>query len=67
MANTNQRKTPRLGTGALSPQATADRWGKSRQHIYNLIGDGTLRSFKVGRSRLISIKEIERIEQGGDQ
>ena len=51
--------------GALSPLELANRWGKSRQHIYDLIARNQIQSFKSGRSRLISMSEIERIEGGG--
>jgi excisionase family DNA binding protein len=52
--------------GALSPQELADRWGKSRQHIYDCLAEGQIMSFKSGRSRLISMSEVQRIE-GGDR
>ena len=63
----NQRQlNSSLQRGALSPAELAFRWGKSRQHIHDLIARNELRSFKSGRSRLISMSEIERIE-GGEQ
>jgi len=63
----NQSKATSLfSCGALSPAELAFRWGKSRQHIHDLIARNELRSFKSGRSRLISMSEIERIE-GGEQ
>lgn len=49
---------------ACSPTALANRWGCSRQTIYNMIRDGELRSFKVRNSRLILLSEIHRIENG---
>ena len=55
-----------LRRGALSPAELAFRWGKSRQHIHDLISRNELRSFKSGRSRLIPMSEIQRIE-GGEQ
>jgi excisionase family DNA binding protein len=61
----NQSKTVSAATrSALSPQELADRWGRSRQTIHNMIRDGELRSFKVRDSRLIPLAEIERIERG---
>ena len=63
----NQRQSNSLlKRGALSPAELAFRWGKSRQHIHDLITRNELRSFKTGRSRLISMSEIERIEGGGE-
>ena len=53
-----------VNRGALSPIELATRWGKSRQHIYDLIARGQIRSFKSGRSRLISMAEVERAESG---
>lgn len=49
---------------ALSPQELADRWGKTRATIHNMIRDGELHSFKARNSRLIPVAEIERIERG---
>ena len=49
---------------AVSPAALAQRWGKCRQTIYNMIDAGELHSFKVRNSRLIPLSEIERIEKG---
>jgi excisionase family DNA binding protein len=53
------------GRVAISPAHLAQRWGKCRQTIYNLITAGELHSFKVGNSVLIPHSEIERIERGG--
>lgn len=50
--------------GALSVAELAYRWGKSRQHIHNLIARNELRSFTSGRSRLISMSEVRRKEDG---
>ena len=50
----------------LTPRQLASRWGKCRQTIFNFIASGTLRTFKVGGSRLIPMAEIERIERGGE-
>lgn len=51
----------------LSPSALADRWGCSRQTVYNMIRKGQLRSFNIGTLRLILPDEIERIERGGEE
>jgi len=59
----NQPST-KVQRGALSPLELAIRWGQSRQHIYDLISLGAIRSFKSGRSRLIPMSEIERFESG---
>ena len=50
---------------ALSPIELATRWGNSRQHIYDLMKEGLLKSFRSGRHHRIPISEIERIERGG--
>ena len=63
MPNLNQSVAPEQ-RGAISPIELADRWGKSRQHIYDLIARGQLLSFTSGRSRLISMAEILRVESG---
>ena len=49
---------------AVSPANLAQRWGKCRQTIYNMIDAGELHSFKVRNSRLIPLSEVERIERG---
>jgi excisionase family DNA binding protein len=57
------REVPRL---ALSLSEAATALGFSRQHIYNLIAAGKLRSVSLGRSRRIAVSEIERVLSGGD-
>lgn len=54
-----------VSRGALSPLELATRWGQSRQHVYDIIARGEIRSFKSGRSTLIPVSEIERLEKGG--
>jgi excisionase family DNA binding protein len=49
---------------ALSPIELAARWGNSRQHIYDLMREGQLKSFRSGRHHRIPISEIERFERG---
>lgn len=39
---------------ALSPDLAARRMGVSTRSIYNLIASGDLKSFKVGKRRLIT-------------
>ena len=56
---TNQ--TPRA---ALSPAELCERWGVTRQTIYNMFQSDQLHSFKVRNCRLIPLVEIERIEKG---
>jgi excisionase family DNA binding protein len=64
MANRSPQKIT-LPRSAFSAQELAERWGMTRQFIYNQINLGRLKSFKAGRSRLIPLTEIERIERGG--
>ena len=54
-------KIPRTAYSALE---LANRWGKTRQFIYDQITAGKIKSFKAGRSRLIPLSEIDRIERG---
>lgn len=49
---------------AYSPQESAQTLGVSRQHIYKLIADGTLKTFTLGRRRLIARSELERLVRG---
>ena len=53
-----------LVRSALSPIELATRWGNSRQHIYDLMKQGLLKSFRSGRHHRIPISEIERFESG---
>ncbi len=52
--------------GALTIKSLADRWDSSTRHVYNLIRDGKLKSFKIGTTRGIRISEteVERWESG---
>lgn len=63
-ANSTAAGQPIAALSAISPAHLAQRWGKCRQTIYNMIDAGELQSFKVRNSRLISLSEIERIEKG---
>jgi excisionase family DNA binding protein len=53
-----------LFRSALSPIELATRWGNSRQHIYYLLKEGLLKSFRSGHHHRIPLSEIERIERG---
>jgi excisionase family DNA binding protein len=53
-----------LARSALSPIELAARWGNSRQHIYDLLREGQIKSFRSGRHHRIPISEIERFERG---
>ncbi len=50
---------------AYTPAQAADALGVSRAHIYNLIADGQLRRFKVGRSARIPVVDVLALV-GGD-
>lgn len=41
-----------------------ERWKCSRDVIQDLLADGRLKGFKVGRNWRISLAEIERYERG---
>ena len=45
---------------AHSPEAAAQRLGSNRRAIYRAIAEGSLRSFKFGRRRLIMETELQR-------
>ena len=63
MGEKNATDTP-VARSALSPIELAARWGNSRQHIYDLMKEGRLKSFRSGRHHRIPISEIERLERG---
>ena len=46
-----------------SPKTLAQRWSKSRSHIYDLIAEGKLRKSKWGRSVMIHRTEVLRFEE----
>lgn len=55
---------PRL----LSPAEFARRAGLARSTVYLLLGNGTIRSIKVGRRRLIAETEVRRLlERSAEQ
>lgn len=53
------------GRLAFSPAETAALLGCTRQHIQSLIAKGELRSFKLGRKRLIPAAVLEELLAGG--
>lgn len=44
----------------LNPEDAAKLVGVSRSTLFNLLREGKLRSFKIGRRRLVSRHELER-------
>jgi excisionase family DNA binding protein len=58
------KQIPQAARTALSPIELAARWGNSRQHIYDLMKEGLLKSFRSGHHHRIPLSEIERIEHG---
>lgn len=53
----DKEHTPRL---AVSVAEAAHALSTSRQHLYKLFKTGGLKSFKLGRRRLVRLAEIER-------
>jgi excisionase family DNA binding protein len=47
----------------LPPAAAARRLGIGRTKLYELIGSGTLRSFRIGKARRIRTEDIEALRQ----
>lgn len=49
----------------LKVSKVADRWGVSRQHIYNLIDRGFLRAFRFGASRgwFVPLADVKAFEE----
>lgn len=54
-ALSSQQNTPL----AISPTAAARRMGVGRTFLYELITSGALKTIKLGKRRLITIKAIE--------
>lgn len=54
---------PTLDPLAHSPDSAAKRIGTNTRAIYNLIATGELRSFKLGKRRLIPDAECQRLIQ----
>ena len=55
-----ENSTPNCRPIAVSPQQAAELLGLSRVQIYNLMRANQLANFHIGRSRRISMREIER-------
>jgi excisionase family DNA binding protein len=53
--------TTRLEPLAHSPDRAAQRLGISTRAVYTLISTGELRSFKLGKRRLVTDAECERL------
>lgn len=51
--------TPNLDPLAHSPDSAAKRIGTNTRAIYNLLASGELRSFKLGKRRLIPDAELQ--------
>ena len=50
---------------AYSTRSLADRWDCSQQHIRDMIENGDLQCFRLGRLIRVSKQEVERFEQTG--
>lgn len=60
--------SPRRQEGApWSIRDAAEYLGVSDRHLIRLIDDGKVKSFKLGRRRLIADSELRRISEGGVQ
>lgn len=54
-------EVPKLEPLAHSPDRAGQRAGVSTRAIYTLIATGELRSFKIGKRRLIPDAELQRL------
>ena len=52
---------PNLEPLARSPKRAAQRLGVSERTVYTLIATGELRSFKIGKRRLVTDPELQRL------
>jgi len=59
------RKYPE-GTGAVTVEEAARILGISRHSMDSRVKDGTVHSFKIGRLRRISRKELTKIMEGNN-
>lgn len=57
------KDTPQLDPLAHSPDRAAQRIGISTRAIYTAIASGELRSFKIGKRRLITETELQSLVQ----
>ena len=51
-------------TNAYTVKTLADRWSCSIDVVYDMIRQGCLRTFRVGRALRISPAEVDRYESG---
>lgn len=54
-----KKSTRELPLAGLSVEEVMESTGLSRQTVYNQINSGALRSFKVGRRRLVSPSALQ--------
>ncbi|MGO9543430.1 MAG: helix-turn-helix domain-containing protein [Rhodomicrobium sp.] len=59
-----QSQKPRIEARALRIKDAAQAYGISRSLIYKMMGDGRLRTVKIGRRRLIPVAAIEALLEG---
>lgn len=57
------QEKPSLDPLAHSPDSAAKRIGTNTRAVYALIASGELRSFKLGKRRLIADAELQRLVQ----
>lgn len=60
-------EAPKLQPLAHSPDSAAQRLGVSTRSVYNLIATGELKSFKIGKRRLITDPELQRLVERKQQ
>ncbi len=63
LSNLNQKDRPDI----LNVEEVAEELRVSEQTVYNMIKDGRLKAFKVGREWRFNIKDIESIKKGNNQ
>ena len=49
---------------AYTVTSLAERWDCSKDVLYDMLRDGRLRAFRVGKALRISPEEVRRIEEG---
>ena len=54
---------PAMDKLAYSVKEIAEGLGVSNQHIFNMIKQGEIKKFKLGRRTLISVKEFNKLIQ----
>jgi excisionase family DNA binding protein len=59
-----QSPAPRIEARALRIKDAAQSYGISRSLIYKMMGDGRLRTVKIGKRRLIPVAAIEALFEG---